>query len=496
MLTRVEKSRGARSLAQRAKEGLTWVFFAFGLKQSIEFIVSVVLARVLFPKDFGIVALAVMFFEISYIVGNLGMGNALVQRTKISPIHMHVTFLTGSLAAGVLTLGFIALSPWVAVFFGNPLVGPVMRWLSLEVFLAGLITTPMALLRRRLLFRHLSLVEILHAGIFGSSAIFLALTGHGVWSIVWASLIAAASQVVIAHWVAGYVPRLAFRGSVFASLFRFGGKLTFKNLLVYCGRNADFFVVGRYLGEASLGLYARAFTLISVPQRRIVSRITMVAFPTFSKIKDDQLQLQRWYLKWARAIAFFSAPILFGLFVTAEDFIVFVYSDKWIGMVTALRIMCLAGVVSAVDTLSVAIFEATANVSRELWIQAAYAIALFLGSLVAIPWGIEGVSLVILICSLLHFIIKSHILGRTINLSPKLILDTLRWPILCSLAMVTLLAPLQMVPLNPGLTLAISIPLGAMTYFVCMFLFARREYQFMLTYAERGLYSVKKYLWV
>jgi len=78
-------------------------------------------------------------------------------------------------------------------------------------------------------------------------------------------------------------------------------------------------------------------------------------------------------------------------------------------MVTALRIMCLAGVVSAVDTLSVAIFEATANVSRELWIQAAYAIALFWGSLVAIPWGIEGVSLVILICSLLHFICQ----GRT-----------------------------------------------------------------------------------
>ena len=78
-------------------------------------------------------------------------------------------------------------------------------------------------------------------------------------------------------------------------------------------------------------------------------------------------------------------------------------------MVTALRIMCLAGVVSAVDTLSVAIFEATANVSRELWIQAADAIALFLGSLVAIPWGIEGVSLVILICSLLHFICQ----GRT-----------------------------------------------------------------------------------
>jgi len=129
-----------------------------------------------------------------------------------------------------------------------------------------------------------------------------------------------------------------------------------------------------------------------------------------------------------------------------------------------------------------------------LWIQAAYAIALLLGSLVAIPWGIEGVSLVILICPLLHFIIKSYVLGRTINLSLKLILETLHWPNLCSLAMVTLLAPLQMVPLNSGLILAISIPLGAMTYFVCMFLFAKREYQFVLRYAERGLYSVKKYL--
>ena len=315
--TKIAESEGAQSVAQRAKEGVLWVFSAYGFSQIIEFGVSVVLARLLFPKDFGIMAIAAMFFEISYVVGNLGMGGALIQRAKISDIHKHVTFLIGSATSALLALGFIALSPVVALFFGNPLAGSVMRWLSLQVFLAGLGTTAMALLERWLLFRQVSLLAILHTSIFGIFAMLLAFKGYGVWSLVWPALIATATQVVAAHWLAGYVPKLAFRRTVFASLFGFGGKLTVKNVFVYCSRNADYFVVGKYLGEVSLGLYARAFTLIAAPQRRLVSRIIMVAFPTFSRIQEDQLQLQRWYLKSARTIAFLSAPVLFGLFVTA-----------------------------------------------------------------------------------------------------------------------------------------------------------------------------------
>ena len=377
------------------------------LRQVVELAGGIVMARLLRPEDFGIVAVVMSFLQISHTVGNLGMGAAVVQTRTLEHDTADTAFTVSTLVALGLTLAGVIAAPLAASFFRIDALTVAMPILSLQVLLAGLSAVPVALLRRDLRFGRVAMVEgsatVLHAAV----GIGMALAGYGFWSLVWAPVVTGVWTAVGALLASGYRPRLSLPSRRVEGMLRFGGGLTLKNIFVFIGRNMDNLIVARMLGEAATGLYTRAFNLTRLPQLRVVNLVYQVSYPAFCRLRDDELRFHDMFERASRLIALAVAPILLGLAALSEDFILGVLGPQWSAMTLPLSLLAGAALVNSLHTLVGAAIEASGRVSVEVFTQGTYALMIVVGTLVGAHWGIEGVSCAVLVSAVLFFALKA-----------------------------------------------------------------------------------------
>jgi O-antigen/teichoic acid export membrane protein len=337
----------------------------------------------------------------------------------------------------------------------------------------------MATLQRRMSFGKFGLLGILSGVVNGAVAITLALRGFGAWSLVWGMVTSSIVQLFAAHVLARYRPRIRFEYKAFRSLFGFGSALTVKNLFVYLVRNADYFLVGKRLGVAPLGFYTRAFNLMSIPQKELVAQTNRVSFPAFSRIQDDRQRICEWFLKSSQFVAFLSIPVFFGLALLARDFTIVVYTEKWLPMVTALRILALAGSVRVLHSLGGPILEATGRVRLEAVIWLGNAVVLFGTCYIGSFWGIEGVALGVLCTSILMYCVRVLVLRKIVRLPVAAYLRIPSYPVLCSLlacGAVTIAGEGLPSSWTREVLFLVEVMVFVATYFSLMFLLAREKY--------------------
>lgn len=386
------------------------------IRQTLELVSGLVMARLLRPEDFGIVAVVMSFIQISHTVGNLGMGAALVQTKDFTRETADAAFTVSSFAALGLTLVGVLAAPFAAKFFRIEALTTVMPLLSLQVFLAGMSAVPVALLRRDMRFGRVAIVDGSATVCSAVVGIALALTGHGYWSLVWAPL-AAGLWTLIGYLVAsGYRPRLKRPSERSRGMLRFGGGLTLKNVFVFAGRNMDNLIVARMLGEFATGLYTRAFNLTRLPQLRVVNLVYAVSFPAFCRLRDDKVRFHDMFERASRLIALLIAPILLGLAAVSADFTVAVLGPHWAAMALPLALLSASALVNSLHTLVGAAIEASGRVGYEVFTQGTYAFLIVAGTTIGAHWGIDGVSYAVLLSSILFYLLKAATVHLAIGL--------------------------------------------------------------------------------
>jgi len=402
------------------RTGLALTGSADTLRHIVEFATSIVLARLLLPEDFGIVAVVASFLQISYVVGNFGMGGAVVQASDISRRDLDAAFTLSTLVAGALTAGGAAIGGWSAGFFDMPLLTTIMPIMSAQILLAGIAAIPIAVLRRDLRFGRLAIVEGGSAVVFAVVGLGMALNGFGVWSLVWAPLASNAWMAGAAVVLSGYLPRPGWERSSLAKFLAFGGGLTLKNVFVYIGRNLDNLIVAKLLGGAPVGFYNRAFNLTRMPQTRLVGMLYRVCFPAFCRLRNDTPRFHDWYVKATVVVAVGITPMLLGLCVLAEDFILAVLGEQWSGMIICLRILCVSALFSSLHMLGGAAIEASGRIRYEVFTESAYAVMIVVGCAVGAYYGgIEGAALAVLAAAVVLYATKSLTLYLAIGLHPR-----------------------------------------------------------------------------
>jgi PST family polysaccharide transporter len=242
---------------------MAWMTASHGIRSFFDIGVSIALARLLFPEDSGVVGMVLVFLQLSWVVGNFGMGLAIVQRREITRRHIDTSFALSTLAGAILAVIFVAAAPLAAAFYDCPRVTGVMRVLSLQIFLSGMAATGAGLLQRELRFREVGLIAIAQSVVNGVIAVTLAFHGFGVWSLAWGPVASALFYCIAANTAARYLPRPRIDRAAFRDLLSFGSAITVKNVFVYISCHADLLIIGKFLGEASLGLYTKAFSLSS-----------------------------------------------------------------------------------------------------------------------------------------------------------------------------------------------------------------------------------------
>jgi PST family polysaccharide transporter len=350
-------SENRRSLRQETIAGIGWTAIAQIAKLTVQFAISIILARLLLPQDFGLVAMIAVFTGFAALFGELGFGAALIQRELVEERHFSSVFWLNLFAGLILTGLIMAVAPAVALFYGEPRLTPLTMLVALNFSIGPLNMVQSAILRRRMEFRSLALAEIAIAIVAGVVGILLATLGFGVWSLVWQMLTASSMTVVVLWWITGWRPLLLFDRQAVVDLLRFSANLVGFRTVNYWVRNGDDMLIGKFIGSGGLGIYARAYSIMVLPLNQITNILTRVMFPALSRVQNDKPLVKRTYLRALAMIALLSFPMMMGLLVVSEHFVLALYGPNWAEVIPILHIFSLLGMVQSIGTTVGWIYE-------------------------------------------------------------------------------------------------------------------------------------------
>lgn len=416
--------------------GILWTGISQFSTQIFRFIVNVILARLLYPEEFGIVGLAAIFLGFISTINELGLSAAIIQRKKLDETHLSTSFWASLGMGTMLCIISILVSPFIADFFQEKLV----RWL-IVVISVGLILGPLSVVQRTLLektlnFKKITIAEICDTLVSGLISIFLAMNGYGVWSLVYGGLSGSFISVFILWGLSSWRPSLKFSFAHFKELFGFGSHVMGSRVLNYIDSNTDYLVIGKLLGTSALGYYTLAYNLITFPLSKISLLVTRVTFPAFSIIQDDNKTLQKGYLKVVRYISLITFPMLAGMFVVAPEFVVVIYGSKWMPIILPLQVLCLAGVLKSVGTTVGSILLSKGRADIQFKWNILTAIVLTIAVIIGANYGIVGVAAAVTIVESFLFLIIQKITNKLIDLSMYNYLKAIYPAIIGSIALI------------------------------------------------------------
>lgn len=357
---------GDGSLARNTISGLGWSLNAQLLRQVSQLLTTVFLVRLLLPQDFGLVAMVVVFSGFASLFGDM-FGPALVQRQEIEERHYCSVFWL-NVAFGVALAGILAgASPLIAKFYREPRLIPVVLLIGLCFPISSLGLVQKAILTRQMNFRALGLIDFSSVTVSGIIAIILAWRGFGVWSLVCQILCMTIFEVVGLWWFCSWRPRIFFNRAAIRELFRFSSHLTGFTAINYWYRSGDNLLVGKFFGSATLGIYSRAYNLMLLPLTQITYVVSKVMFPALSRLQDDKARVRSIYLRSIAIIALVTFPLMLGLLVVADHFVLAVYGNVWANVIPILRIFCILGMVQSVSSTAGWIYQSQGRTDWMFW---------------------------------------------------------------------------------------------------------------------------------
>jgi len=338
------------SLGEQARKGILWYVIRTMGNQGSRFLASIVLARILFPEDFGIMGMALIVTRFAQRIGNFGFTQVLIQIKDLRDEHIKTTFTLSFLFAITITAIIFFGAPFLAGLITNekdisllPRVINVLRVISFVFIITSLYSVPNSILKRKMRFKEESMISMTAGMIHFLLPIPLAMMGFGVWSIVIGNMAGEAGFVIGFYAYTKWVPKFGIDRSVFKDVFSYGAWMNVYSYINYFINNIDYFMISKFLGAAQLGFYERAFNLMNAPRKRIADMINAVLFSTYSRMQDQNERLINAMNKVMRSVSLISLPLMTWLFFAAPSLIVFLYGDRWTATIVPTQIMCISG---------------------------------------------------------------------------------------------------------------------------------------------------------
>lgn len=406
-----------KGLLDKSIGGMKWSALSTIVNMVFQIFFMVVMARLLEPSAFGVVAMAMVAVKVANYFAQLGIGPALVQKKVLEDVDIRVAF-TLSVFLGCVAGGVIyALAPIVGQWLGNILLVDVIRVLTLSFLISGLSTVPIYLLRRRLKFREIAFVESLSYVLgYGTCGVLLALNGAGVWSLVGAVLCQHLFAYILSYHFTHHPMLPILDRRAIKHFYDFGSRYSIIGFLEFIGSNLDTLMIGKFLGDTATGIYNRAFMLTNLPVQHIVNSLTKVMFPILSEAQHDRHKVGQAYLVFLFLVGSLSGSISFGMIPAAEDLVKTLLGDKWEEAIPVLQV--LAGAVPFVflSHISGITLDALGILQPKIRIQSASIIVL--GSMMYFlsDFGLLGFAMAVVITEIFKFIAYFWVMKTLFNL--------------------------------------------------------------------------------
>ena len=405
------------SLKQKTISGIGWSAVGGFFLQGLQFVILVVLARLLSPEDFGLMGMVLVFTGIAKLFSELGFGAALIQKTELEERHLSSVFWLNLAVGLILTILVYMSAPWVASFYNEPRLISLVRTISISFVIGGFGVVQTAIMTRKMQFKLLAIIQIISVFITGIITVLMAFSGYGVWSLV-VQLISVSFLGVLFLWILGeWRPKFIFQAAALKDMISFSANLLGAQLLNYGVRNFDYLLIGRYVGSSGLGVYTLAYKFMLLPINQVSRIIGRVMFPALSQIQDDNQRIKRVYLRANRVIGLLTIPLMFGMIVVARPLVLTIVGPNWEAVIPILQILCLVGIKQPVGSTTGWLYQAKGRTDLMLrwnFISMVITIAAFI---IGIRWGVIGVATAYAIRSYLIWYPAITIPGRLIGLT-------------------------------------------------------------------------------
>ncbi|HTP64318.1 MAG TPA: MOP flippase family protein [Geobacteraceae bacterium] len=404
------------SLRGKTIKGLVWSGFSQGGRQATQFAVAAILARLLSPGDFGMMAMANIFIDIFTLVGEMGIGSALIQKQDADDVHFSSAFWVNLATGIILTALLLLTSPLIAKFFAKPELQGILVLLSLSFIFSSFSIIQQTLLMKQMEFRKLAIRDIISVLLSGAIGIYMAVSGYGVLSLVGQSMSFTIINAILLWNLSKWRPKWLFSIAHLREIFSFSANLTGSYLVNMFGRNIDKILIGKFLGDYALGIYTIAYKLMLYPLQNVSYVISRVMFPVLSQIQTDKERIRQIYLRMLKTLSIVTFPLMIGLFVLTPEFVYIVFGTKWEASVNVIRILCFCGMIQSISATGGMIILSQNRADLQFKSQVISLTMTIIAILTGIRFEINGVALLYTLQSLLFLHIIFHLIGKIVEI--------------------------------------------------------------------------------
>lgn len=473
-------------------KSMLWKLMERFSTQIVSFVISIILARILAPSEYGIIAIILIFINFANVIIDGGLNTALIQKKDADQTDFSTIFWFCLLLSGVLYVVLFFTAPLISRFYDNEILTPVLRVLSLVLFANSINSIQRAYVSRHMLFKKLFWVNAVAVVLSGSLGIAMAYKGYGVWALVGQSLSSPIVCCVLMWFAVKWRPTLVFSLERFRSLFDYGWKIFMTNFIIAVYEDVRGLVIGKVYQPSALAFFDRGKSLPSLLMTNVTLAINTVLLPAFADEQDDRARVKQMMRRSVQVSYLFVLPLLVGFIFTAKNIILVLLTEKWLPAVPFVQIFCVAFILMPIQNVNMTAIKSLGYSSITLKleiikkiIEAVILVVSFLINVYAVAWGIV---LYNFICIFINLSPSEKLVGYSWKEQIKDVLPTL----IATLIMGAAVYVCSFLPFNPLLVLMIQVCVGVVVYYVACRMLRLEGLDYISMYVKQGIHHVKK----
>lgn len=424
------------SLKNKTVKGIVWSSVERFSVQGIQFLVIIVMARLLTPKDYGLVGMVAIFIAVAQSLVDSGFSQALIRKQNRTETDNSTVFYFNIVVGILLYLVLFAIAPLVADFYDSPELTALMRVICLSVVFNSFVVVQRALLTVNIDFKTQAKASLTAAVVSGVIGIGMAYSGFSYWSIVAQQLVNLGLNTLLLWIFTRWRPRWIYSWGSFRELFTFGSKLMVSGLLDVVYRNMYLLVIGKVFTASSLGYYTRAQQFAEFPSSNLTGIMQRVTYPVLCQIQDDDERLAQIYRRFLRLSAFLIFPLLVGLSAVAEPFVLLLLKEQWLFAATLLQIICFAMMWYPIHAINLNLLQVKGRSDLFLRLEIIKKVMAVVILCITVPMGLIAMCVGQIFSSIICLVINTNYTGKLIqvgflrqmrDLLPTLLLSLSMW---------------------------------------------------------------------
>lgn len=416
----------ADSLKNKTINGISWSFLDNIANSGITFLVGLILARILNPEEYGIMAILMIFIAVSNSIVDSGFSNALIRKLEVNNKDYNTVFFFNLIVSIILYVLLFLFSSYISVFFREPLLTNLLRVMGIILIINALAIIPRTIFVRNVDFKIQTKVSLFSSIFSGIVGICMAIKGFGVWSLVWQQISRQFINTFLLWLNCTWRPQLVFSKLSFFELFGFGSKLLISGLIDTIYKEFYSLVIGRFYKQSDLGQYTRANQFNMIFSSNLTAIVQRVSYPVLSSIQNEENRLKEVYRSVIKSTMLVSFMCMLGLAAIAKPFVLILIGEKWLPSVYYLQIICFSGMMYPLHAINLNILQVKGRSDIFLKLEIIKKILGLFPIIIGILYGIDYMLWGSVIMSIVSFYLNSYYSAPLINYSSiKQLMDIL-----------------------------------------------------------------------